>query len=402
MNKKSTNLLIIICNILFCITLIVVKAISLKLDNDPLYFTASKLVIGDIYSTLCIILCIELFFINIVSAIQNKKNKIIMFLFFLIVIMIICLIRGTFFLEVNPLFIFLPIVIIINIILILFINKQDNYVKEGKARSIVNFILYKIILLGTLIVLTIVGIIYLINKSNTIKYEYDYFDKIIIEIQNHAIEHDKEKYIRFKYNNKYGYIGEDGKIKIESQYDEADSEFSTVQISNKKYDIAFVKKNEEYYLITKNNYQIDLGEKPAPWLSETSRDFDKTTMVLHAAIDYKDGIEWYYDEENKDEIKNNLIEINNTNINLEYTFSIKGYEIYNINIEKNGSISRIENVYIPVEYEYTSQIKETIQKFSDGQIPFYDIAQDVQGWISTSGEKVDYVRRKLHNIRHKE
>ena len=111
-----------------------------------------------------------------------------------------------------------------------------------------------------LLIVTIVLIIGIITISLFIykKYKEDLYlksiDRMISQIISSKLT--DETYIKIKKNNKYGFIGEDGKVKVDFVYDEATDFSMAVEKEGKKYYFAIAKRNNEEVLITKDGKEI--------------------------------------------------------------------------------------------------------------------------------------------------
>ena len=338
MNKTKTNYLIVILNI--------IALVSIYL----LYFTTGYLtdtmMTGpegpkNIYNnsiiecllinikTIMIVLELGLIIPNIVSAIQNRKNKKLSFWFLTFgIIELSSLMDQTFlsdYSDINKwiniiLFVITPIIfaiknlifikknnctklqiisyilaicvaifeifgligagtswIIISIIMqIIYIHNQQNYDTESKSRKITNIILYYII--QTLIVsiytfMVIYSLLYAKIKETKWNNQLSQLYDNLANLQGITNE---ELYIPVEKNLKYGFINQKGQEKIPCQYDQI-TFFNEIEINNSKYYIALAKKNNESYIISKDNDALVIDKDLKKYL-QTIEDYFGNTM----------------------------------------------------------------------------------------------------------------------------
>ncbi len=141
---------------------------------------------------------------------------------------------------------------------LIYIHFQDRNIEESKSRKIVNIILYYVLqLILSVGFLVIVLSSLLITKMNEIKWKNG-----LIELYNNITtlkgSTDKELYIPVEKNYKYGFINENGQEKISCQYDRV-TYFNEIEINNSTYYIALVKKDNKFYIISKSNNSIELN-----------------------------------------------------------------------------------------------------------------------------------------------
>lgn len=140
---------------------------------------------------------------------------------------------------------------------LIYIHFQDKDVEETKKRKIINIILYYIIQ-SIIVIGFFFMIIYslLITKVNEVKWENGLKEVYngITKLQGNT---NKEIYIPVEKDNKYGFITEDGKEKIPCQYDNV-SFFYEIEINGVKYYISLVKLDNTFYIISKDNDNIKI------------------------------------------------------------------------------------------------------------------------------------------------
>lgn len=311
MNSKKTNCISAILNIVLLVTLLL-RVISSKIIAYPI-FSAKN---GELkfFETVQITIFASLFIFNIISAIQNKDDKkllywkIILGLITMIQIILCNNIRygikewvGKIFFGVVPMIIAIIdlilikknrpkviqvisyIVVILSSIFLLLddmwylnsiyvgivwcvisaimqliythIQEDDNESQPRKiANTIIYYILQAIIAIG-IFIMTVYCL--LAGKINSEKLKSE-----STEIVNKIFEqssYNKEEFILVERNSKYGFINEKGKEVIEAEYDIL-SPLLTFNINDQDCECAFAKKDNDFYIILKNKKIIDLKE----------------------------------------------------------------------------------------------------------------------------------------------
>ncbi len=324
MNNKRTNYLIAILNIIVVITMILITVFASDIENavmitdnygivtvESLYGCRALEIFAYNIKLIFMMACGSLAITNIVSAIQNRKNKKIFFwqltfgililytgtylldlldydieewsiriivgvipiIFAIIniiktrknkptriqfisyIIAIVIAIVGLIFPEITILFIWNVILIIMQFI---YIHKQEKNIEESNVKKIANIILYYVI--ETLIVILFFSIsaISIVNtKVNEARYEKE-FSNIYKKIYNmQGVEND-ETYIPVEKNSKYGYIDENNKEKIACEYDRV-TFFQKGEINGKECHFALAEKDKCDYIISKSNDKIEIS-----------------------------------------------------------------------------------------------------------------------------------------------
>lgn len=316
MNKKRTNQIVAIFNIISIVAYYIFVFSANYLMSSIMSGTSiyNSVIIDTLLNNIQIILPLMysgIGIINIICAIQNKKNKKICFWQLVFGIYYFLTGLGTLisftdidinFIEwINKIiFSIVPIILaIINLVLIkkhkpkviqvisyiavivlsilslleiintywqiiavvmqlIYIHFQDENIEESKSRKIVNIILYyvlQLILAVGFLVMVLSSL--LITKVNEVKWKNG-----LIELYNNVTtlkgSTDKELYIPVEKNYKYGFINENGQEKISCQYDRV-TYFNEIEINNGTYYIALAKKDNKFYIISKSNNSIKLN-----------------------------------------------------------------------------------------------------------------------------------------------
>lgn len=146
----------------------------------------------------------------------------------------------------------------------IYIHYQDKDIEETKSRKITNIILYYVIQL-ILVVGFVVTILFalLISKVNESIWENG-LSKLYNDITTLQGVTNGENYIIVENDSKYGFINEKGEEKIPCQYDMV-SYFFGVEINNNIYCFALAEKDNKFYIISTSNDKIELDENLAKY-----------------------------------------------------------------------------------------------------------------------------------------
>ena len=317
MNKKRTNYFIIILNFLAILSIYI-------LFNTYDFLNYSMLrgpIVKSIYDSniiellmkdttlIVIIVCTIMGLLNIFCAIQNRKNKKVLFWQLMLgtyemiwavitainpldnelrvikimmcsIIPLMFALRNIILIKKNKpkkiqiisyiAIIVMSILVLLNIIdiywdiiciimLVIYIHYQENDIKESKTRKIINIILYYIIQMivsiGLLFLVVASLIITKINHDNLINQISDILDSIV-NLQGAKKE---EVYFVVENNLNYGFINKKGEEKISCKYDGV-SKFFEIEIDNQKYYFALAKQNDKFYIISKNNQKFNISD----------------------------------------------------------------------------------------------------------------------------------------------
>ena len=317
MNKKRTNFFVAILNTIAIISLYILyftkDFLNKNIISGPegIKSIYGSIIIDVIMGNIVLILiliCSLIGVLNIICAIQNRKNKKISFwqlifgiyeIFMAILFSIDPIITD---LKLNIIigYAVIPIVLaLINIILIkknkpkpiqiisyilaiiisilvilnseiiywdiiciimqfIYIHFQEKNIQESKTRKIVNIILYYI--LQAIVVISFMAIIIVTIIISIVN--YNKINSQVIEILNNMGNlteiTNEEPYMVVENNLKYGFINENGEEKIPCEYDGV-SYFHSIDFNKQKYYLALAKKGNEYYIISKGNEQFNIS-----------------------------------------------------------------------------------------------------------------------------------------------
>lgn len=317
MNKKRTNFFVAILNTIAIISLYILyftkDFLNKNIISGPegIKSIYGSIIIDVIMGNIVLILiliCSLIGVLNIICAIQNRKNKKISFwqlifgiyeIFMAILFSIDPIITD---LKLNIIigYAVIPIVLaLINIILIkknkpkpiqiisyilaiiisilvildseiiywdiiciimqfIYIHFQEKNIQESKTRKIVNIILYYI--LQAIVVISFMAIIIVTIIISIVN--YNKINSQVIEILNNIGNlteiTNEEPYMVVENNSKFGFINEYGEEKISCEYDGV-SYFHSIDFNKQKYYLALAKKGNEYYIISKGNEQFNIS-----------------------------------------------------------------------------------------------------------------------------------------------
>lgn len=319
---------------------------------------------------------------------------------------------------------------------LIYIHFQDKYIEESKSRKIVNLILYYII--QVILVIFFLGMILvslLITKVNDVKWK-----KSLSELYNNITTlqgaKTKELYIPVEKNYKYGFINEAGKEKISCEYDRV-TYFNEIEIDNSTYYIAFAKKNDKFFIISKTNNSIEITGNLQKYLKSIDNHFTPQMLEMFNKdgdyrLAYLQSFEFFLQAFTRGEKKltqqileksdnDNTITLNEKNSKYYYTnknYSILIEPIYEDDNEMEADdqyyyddyYDEDENTYYLAsnntkhkvtitktngEQEtsiiYLTDFDEddaTLDTFTNGYIGFEDEENKRNGWIDENGNKI--------------
>ena len=381
MNKKRTNRIVAIFNIIFIVTFYIFTFSANYLMSSVMSGEAggksiyNSFIIDTLLNNIQIILPLMysgIGIINIICAIQNKKNKKICFwqlvfgiyyfwtglgilisltdmdedviewinkIIFSIVPIILAIINLVLIKKHKPkaiqvisyiAVIILSILSLLGIIStywqiiavvmqLIYIHFQDRNIEESKSRKIVNTILYyvlQLILAVGFLVMVLSSL--LITKMNEIKWKNG-----LIELYNNVTtlkgSTDKELYIPVEKNYKYGFINENGQEKISCQYDRV-TYFNEIEINNSTYYIALAKKDNKFYIISKSNNSIELNGALEKYMQTMDNHWGESMTSMfneegNYRLAYIQSFEFFLQAFTRGEtnLKEQTVETNNTN-----------------------------------------------------------------------------------------
>ena len=226
---------------------------------------------------------------------------------------------------------------------LVYVHLQDKNIQESKSRRIVNIVLYYMIEL-TLSLGLLVIIIYsiLIANNNRVKWDKG-MNEIYNKLQTLSGAGVEELYYPVENNQKYGFISKNGQEKISCIYDRV-SFFNEVENNGYKYYIALAKKANKYYIITKTNDLIEIKDFLVPYLVDLERLYDRNFAQINIG-NYKYGYTYIFETIFKGWYRENKIEeqIEPKIANKEIKVESEGYGFMYQN--KNYSM-KIEELYL--------------------------------------------------------
>jgi len=277
---------------------------------------------------------------------------------------------------------------IISGLIILFKSLKENLVELDSTAaisiSIVVMAATAIIGLFTLTYSSIGQSIKNKENKNELSYKQDYF-KYITELEI------DEPYINVKKDGKYGYINQNGEVRIDFVYDYA-SPFVEITVYDKKFHIALVCSDGSTEVILKNKRKV------MSYRSESSDENYKAkleelediyTNTLHQTEKMKYEIQ---------EITNNITRVPEYKVaSSEYTYRYDYNEEYDLIVTQSnlGLGDKYElakkadlNIRIPLDATYLDYDSSYLYLFSNKTIPFYEISKRTQGWFTSYGKKM--------------
>ncbi len=178
-------------------------------------------------------------------------------------------------------------IIVAVVMLLIYIHYQDNNIEESKSKKIVNVLLYNI--LHTIIS---VGFLLMIISALLISLVNDVkwtneLNDLFDNITELQGNTISEVYIPVENNYKYGFIDEKGIEKISCQYDKI-TYFNKITIYEKNYYIALAMKDNKFYIISKTNNAIELTGSLGKYIKAANDNFwPKMIGMFNNKKDYR-------------------------------------------------------------------------------------------------------------------
>ena len=396
MNTKATNLILSVGNFITGIAVMAIKAVLYGLQKN-IYSDSAEFGTVEIFKILTTILMfvafIEFVIFNIAIALENKKDKKLMISYFVsagvgaVTIILMAVFKSTnIFINVTAL-----ILVIISIIQFIFIHKQEDWLYKLTSKKGTK-ILYCI----TTIMFLVVGTVYIITKNNTIDVNRQYIKDLMKQISKSTATEERVEYIKILKDDKYGFIGEDGKVKIDFIYDDL-MDFEYRQVFYKNFEFTYAKKDKEYKILFSDGTEIDLGENPLPWIKKA--ELEEVSASFEKFMEYEGVEEISEIKENSIPVSDNKITNGNYTIDIKYSEDLYdkeiGYMLYDITI-KGKETTELKHVYLPITMEKDDESisGEKLFLYSDGFIPIYMYDDGISGWINKDGEIVKYIKGK--------
>lgn len=182
--------------------------------------------------------------------------------------------------------------IVIVIMQLIYIHNQQK--SDLMNKKIINVFLYYI--LQTAVV---VGFLFMVVYSILVtKINDSIWKKELLELNNKIVNmqqiSNKELYIPVMKNDKYGFINKSGKEKIACQYDRV-TFFYEIELNNVKCYVAFAKRDNKYYMISKSNDSIMLEDNLQTYMQTIDNYICKTMdETVNEDGDYRRGYVWSY------------------------------------------------------------------------------------------------------------
>ncbi len=439
MNKKSTNRLIAILNAISILAIIIFYFSKSYLEFYVMTRTGEKneiifnnIIIGTLLRNTEIIFSLiygGLGVINIISSIQNRKNKKIALGQFAFAICEVGQVIKGLVSESDEILGFSNIVIcgVMAIILFtqfIFIHNQDKNIFESKIRKISNIILYYVLQLVLVVGFTIMVILALsITKINSIKWGKS-LETLYNEVSNLKGVTISDVCVPIKEDTKYGFINENGKEIIGCQYDIV-TYFNEISFNDNKYYIALAKKDGKFYVLSKNNDICIIDGFLEKCLQRLDSYFGSNEFNLEDyEFFYVQHFEFIFQglmqgelilQMPKDSSENNNLQINIEDDNTyslnttNYSMQIESIEsqindidyndnnssdsnpIFKVTVFKSNGQREVSEVYLPGFDEYDG----TLNTFSNGYIEFQKIDNEKMGWYDSNGNQIEVSEKYL-------
>ena len=358
--------------------------------------------------------------IIIIINIKNKDKRKIINIFLYIIIFIVIIIGM---LNFSPVLWELICWELICIIMQLkFAVTQDELIDNNDNKNGFNYYILFFYVLSFIFIITVLYSMFY-TKINKTFFNF-LVKKIFDEISNLDDVTVNDIYIPVENNSKYGFIDEQGNEVISCKYDRV-SYFFNAQINNKKCYFALVKKDNDYFIISKNedNIHIDdtflqrffyliendekevikeavkqdaIGAETITKFSTSSQEVYEMFGNSHIGI----SIQEIDDLDCKDEVelekKGNKLYYKNTNYTLVLQ-QLNGDEIENLGISYENNIFNVTLIYpdgnkisnIEIIPSYSESHEKYILTLYDKQLlQFKNINEEIYGYYDENGNRV--------------
>lgn len=376
MRGKIVNLCIGFLNILFGVLILVY---TLNVPQDQTLLTVqenfvAKIILFAIYAVLAVV-----FVINVIQYYNHIKDNT-----FKTGYMIALFIISFIFIKQPAIASFT----IISGLIIVFNSLKENLVEIDSTTAISVTVLVMaviVILMGASLSYKQIGH-YIKDKENENELEYkSTFFKYITELGIDDI------YINVKKDGKYGYINQDGNVVIDFKYDYA-SPFVKIVQYNKIFDIALVCEDGRTKIILKNEREV---------MSYRTESSDENYSAKWQELEniYRQTLGQLTDMETEVQyITNSITRVPayQEDFETEYTYRYDYNEEYDVLVTQSTlglgdkyELAKKENLEIKLELDAKNldYDEHYLYLFSNGTIPFYDIANREQGWFTNYGKK---------------
>ncbi len=198
-----------------------------------------------------VVIPIVLMIRNIILLKKNKPTRMSLISYILVIIIAIIEIFGLF--GAGTCWLIMSI-----IMQFIYIHNQEKCIVESNKRKIFNAILYYIIqtlVAGIFLFMIIYSL--MVVKINEIRLEKQ-ISKLYNDITTLKEITNKEDYIPVENNKKYGFINQEGKEVISCDYDRV-TYFNEIEINNNTCYIALAKKDNQFYILSKGNDKIGIN-----------------------------------------------------------------------------------------------------------------------------------------------
>lgn len=158
---------------------------------------------------------------------------------------------------------------------LIYIHYQEKNIEENNSREIINIVLYyvlQLIIVASFCIMIVSSL--LITVANRIILNSE-LDKMYSEITTMQDAMNEEICVPVEKNYKYGFINERGQEKIPCEYDRV-SFFNKIEINNNTYYISIAQKEENVYIISKSNDAIPVGSTFTKCMKKMYSIFDKS------------------------------------------------------------------------------------------------------------------------------
>lgn len=203
-------------------------------------------------------------------------------------------------------------------------------------------------------------------------------------------------YINVKKDGKYGYINQNGEVVIDFKYDYA-SPFVKIQQYGKRFDIALVCENGSSYVILKNQ-RVVMSYRSESSYENYGAKTKELEDIYYNTLEQKEEM-----ETEAPKIMDNIARVpvyEEDNEFIDYTYRYDYNDEYDLIVVKSNlglgdkyELAKKDNLDIRIELDATQldYDENYLYLFNNGTIPFYNLSNREQGWITNYGKKVPMI-----------
>lgn len=312
----------------------------------------------------------------------------------------------------------------------IYIHYGENEVIQTRVNKIVNVIIHYLLQVLVVLFLLIIIVYYLIDLKMLNEERKNQVSQMLQDITTLKGNTIDEVYIPVEKDMKFGYINEQGEEEITCEYDKV-TYFHLIEINDKTYYFAIAKKDDDYFVISKDNDRKSLENNILSYFDHNigERMYDEHNKIsdnnisnlynietfdfilraflgneIHTERQEEDSLEreevyltdetysgkYYYKDENYtmtiEPLEDETVYTNAENGDL---FNY-GYLKCRVTVKRADGKEMSEIEYIQGSMDSLSSYSINLKLLSDGHISFMSLDGSSAGWYDDYGYKVEF------------